>query len=136
MKNLIEKYSTLYANIARIECGPGWYNLLDELSAKLEPLGVRARQVKEKFGGLRFYVEQGAPEEALLFIEQAEALSLDVCEECGAPGALVGTMYVRTVCGRHAEPEEVVHTIRALRSRLHQRDVIIDNAYRALNGED
>jgi hypothetical protein len=43
------------------ECGDGWYNLLIELCEKIEcltegtSLQVVAVQVKEKFGGLRFY---------------------------------------------------------------------------------
>ena len=47
-----------------IECGNGWYEPLDNLCFKLESLNkdykkygiqIQAQQVKEKFGGLRFY---------------------------------------------------------------------------------
>ncbi len=31
-------------------CGDGWYKIINDLSKKLEPLGVEAVQVKEKFG--------------------------------------------------------------------------------------
>ena len=65
-QQLVEKYPTLYQDYGgdmRKTCmhwgfshGDGWYNLIDELSAKLEPFGVIAAQVKEKFGGLRFYL--------------------------------------------------------------------------------
>ena len=37
-------------------CGDGWFKLIDELSAKLEPYDIEAVQVKAKFGGLRFYI--------------------------------------------------------------------------------
>ena len=44
-----------------MECGDGWYNLLDKLCEDITTLigdkdiKVTAHQVKEKFGGLRFY---------------------------------------------------------------------------------
>jgi len=67
------------------ECGDGWEPVIRRLSEKLEPLGIEAHQVKEKFGGLRFYVGP-ASEEALDLIEEAESLSLMTCEECGGLG--------------------------------------------------
>jgi len=39
------------------ECGDGWEPLIRRLSEKLEPIGAVASQVKEKYGGLRFYIE-------------------------------------------------------------------------------
>lgn len=48
----------------------------------------RAFQVKEKFGGLRFYmtgIDSADPEIARL-IAEAEKKSNKICEECGAPG--------------------------------------------------
>jgi hypothetical protein len=40
-------------------CNDGWYNILEELSFKIKQLDKKERvvadQVKEKFGGLRFY---------------------------------------------------------------------------------
>ena len=66
-KKLVEKYPNLYKDYGGdmtktcmhwgFAHGDGWYNLIDELSTKLEPHGIVAAQVKEKFGGLRFYVE-------------------------------------------------------------------------------
>ena len=66
-EKLVEKYPTLYSGYGGditktcmgwgMECDDGWFELLDELSEKLEPYNVVASQVKEKFGGLRFYIE-------------------------------------------------------------------------------
>ncbi|MEK7090164.1 MAG: hypothetical protein AAB930_01100, partial [Patescibacteria group bacterium] len=41
------------------ECGDGWFGLIKKLCEKLKDLDLkdfRVTQVKEKFGGLRFYV--------------------------------------------------------------------------------
>ena len=61
-----------------------------------------AVQVKEKWGGLRFYVSNsddyidGA-------ISLAESLSLRTCEQCGAPGKPRGGGWVRTLCDGHVK---------------------------------
>ena len=61
-----------------------------------------AVQVKEKWGGLRFYVNSsddyidGA-------IALAESLSLRTCERCGAPGRPRGGGWVRTLCDGHVK---------------------------------
>lgn len=73
------------------ECGSGWFELLKNLVTELEPLakkdGIRALQVKEKFGTLRFYTNYTNPEVDSL-IEQAEDRSEVTCEACGAPGKI------------------------------------------------
>jgi hypothetical protein len=51
-----------------LECGDGWYNLIDELCENVmtligdKDIKVTAAQVKEKFGGLRFYYDIESPE--------------------------------------------------------------------------
>jgi len=51
-----------------MECGDGWYSLIYSLCADITSLigdkniKVTAVQVKEKFGGLRFYYDINAPE--------------------------------------------------------------------------
>jgi len=84
-----------------IECGDGWYDIIDELCAKLEPMGVVAAQVKEKFGGLRFYinpVEEGDWDTIHNAINEAEAKSYETCEKCGKPGKVVRGGWVSTLC--------------------------------------
>jgi hypothetical protein len=83
-------------------CGDGWYDLIDKLSAKLEAYGfVEAAQVKEKFGGLRFYVDgcdSDSFDEIHKHIREAEELSYKTCERCGQPGETKGGGWVRTLC--------------------------------------
>ena len=83
------------------ECGDGWFDLLKELSEQLEPLGVVAAQVKEKFGSLRFYT-QGEPVEVAdkvdALIEVAEERSSRTCETCGEPGECNDSGWLSVRC--------------------------------------
>jgi len=87
------------------EHGEGWFKLIDQLSADITALDEKngsttiAVQVKEKFGGLRFYIQSGS--DAIYdLIEEAEALSLKTCEQCGEPGELRGVGWVSTMCDK------------------------------------
>lgn len=80
-------------SINGFEVEDGWEPLLRTLSAKLESYAKRSRvaaaQVKEKFGGLRFYLASGrASSDVYAAIEAAEKTALMTCEECGASGKL------------------------------------------------
>jgi len=90
--------------------GDGWFDLIWDLSSKLEPiiqkfidedqdteLYPKAAQVKEKFGGLRFYMTCGTSEIYDL-TDKAEALSLKTCEECGKPGEKRDGGWIHTLC--------------------------------------
>jgi hypothetical protein len=108
---LVKKYPKLYSQYGGdmrqtcmawgMSCGDGWYNIIDELSAKLEPFGIVAAQVKEKFGGLRFYIEATPAEhfeEVHKLIQEAEVKSFETCEECGKPGERRGGGWIKTLC--------------------------------------
>jgi len=87
------------------ECEDGWFDLIYELSKKiteLDPEGkVEAVQVKEKFGGLRFYIN-GAPREIHDLIAKYEKKSYQTCEACGAKGKSRPDLgWVRTLCNKH-----------------------------------
>lgn len=81
------------------DCGDGWYTLIDQLCGKLQSMTdynshapdrfpqIVASQIKEKYGGLRFYVE-GASDWQDGVISFAEYLSESTCEVCGNPGAI------------------------------------------------
>jgi predicted RNA-binding Zn-ribbon protein involved in translation (DUF1610 family) len=78
------------------ECGDGWFDIIKNLSEKIEDYNrqlpedaepIRAVQVKEKYGTLRFYTNYGT-EEIFDLIELAEKQSEFVCEKCGATGIL------------------------------------------------
>lgn len=63
---------------------------------------VVAAQVKEKFGGLRFYYD-GGDEYINGLAAMAESMSYITCEECGSPGAPTSGGWVRTLCKEHAK---------------------------------
>lgn len=67
--------------------------------------GFAVSQVKEKFGGLRYYLARGGGDHIYSFITLAERLSECTCEVCGKHGALVGTNWVSTLCKEHAKGE-------------------------------
>lgn len=57
-------------------------------------------QIKEKFGGLRIYVQDAKPE-VQSYITFAESMSYRVCEECGAPGEPRNDSWSKTLCDMH-----------------------------------
>lgn len=99
-----------------IECGDGWFAIIDELSAWLEneaqalkaagkrmPIVV---QVKGKFGTLCFYL-RNFPRNRFFDdlnpkLEAAAMKSATVCEVCGQPGTLRRLRYLQTLCDEHA----------------------------------
>lgn len=64
-----------------------------------------ADQVKEKFGGLRFY-HHGGDDFCDGVLSMAENLSYRICEECGAPGKVGGKGWIRTLCPTHIKSGE------------------------------
>jgi hypothetical protein len=128
-----------------LECGDGWYNIIDVLCGLLtsEFRGAKSRyeylieagvggilygtktvtqeaiddakakldeetlkvpvavQVKEKFGGLRFYV-QAATDKHYNYISFAESMSYRTCESCGADGKTYTDGWHTTLCDIHA----------------------------------
>ena len=62
---------------------------------------VTVDQVKEKFGGLRFYYT-GGDDKIRGMVGMAESLSAITCEECGAPGDQRQGGWIRTLCDEHA----------------------------------
>jgi len=79
--------------------GKGWRGILDKLIDDLEKMGWNGEvlQVKEKFGGLRFYISYGT-KEIQDRIYKAEEESFKTCENCGKPGKLTGTYWIKTLC--------------------------------------
>lgn len=97
------------------ECGDGWFELINALCSKiqshvdwrskniqdieaLENLQVVAEQIKEKFGGLRFYV-RGGDDSTDAFISFAETMSTKICETCGNLGKQQSVSgWIHTAC--------------------------------------
>lgn len=78
---------------ANVSFPKGWYDLLQRLFFDVKVIverdhieGFDVVQVKEKFGGLRVYVD-GSTSEIADRISLAETEAWDTCEECGAKGA-------------------------------------------------
>lgn len=80
-----------------MECGDGWYKLLDETMHKLQYIcdktnvQVIATQIKEKFGALRFYYVTETNFDTIQsiissVINSAEKESLHICENSGEIG--------------------------------------------------
>lgn len=104
--------------------GPGWTPVIESLGRCLERLiedtpgaKITPSCVKEKFGGLRVYLEyEGMSteqiEKAELLIEMAERVCVRICERCGkagTPRTPAGQKYgwVLTLCEEHhAERDE------------------------------
>ena len=91
----------------QIHVGPGWGDILKRLVSDLFELGWDGHvlQVKEKFGGLRFYV--GSANKAIHErIDAAANESLATCEQCGAPGVLREGGWLKTLCDEHNKQRE------------------------------
>jgi hypothetical protein len=80
-------------NSLMFEVDDGWMKLLKDLIQDLIQLGWDRQicQVKEKFGGLRFYINEGS-DVVHDRIREAENLSLEICEVTGEPGELRGDL--------------------------------------------
>jgi len=78
-------------NSFRLECDEGWDGIIRKLLGDIRMLlravdpdcDFRILQIKEKFGGLRFY-HSAAPSEVHSFVEEAEKASYATCEACGS----------------------------------------------------
>lgn len=96
---------------------PGWFQILDELCVQIEQrladLGLttaclHVRQIKEKFGGLRFYYSRDSSVnfDLLDLVEAAKERSTRTCSTCGKPGELRLTPrgWVIAACPDHDRP--------------------------------
>lgn len=124
-RNKSEMESCMHWGLA---VGNGWYSLLDNVCCNIQyhidnPTWIEnketgkfekpekpvcsqviALQVKEKFGGLRFYTS-GGDEYTRALIDDAESLSYSICEQCGRMDDDVGRNrkgWIQTTCREHA----------------------------------
>lgn len=100
------------AELERMGVGEGWFELLWALCANLEVIASRRAasglrpyrivQVKEKFGGLRFYTSGRITMESWTLIQDACTRSESVCEACGKPGNRSQIdNWIKTLCPFH-----------------------------------
>jgi len=93
-----------------IECGPGWYHILDVLFEKITEYcekerfpSPKATQIKEKFGSLRVYMNVTTPYiDGLIWM--AESITHSACEVCGAPAKKTGfdRGWLQVRCPEHS----------------------------------
>lgn len=95
-----------------IDCGKGWHKLIHNLTRQLDEIrkgrklkDLEAVQIKEKFGGLRYYI-QGGNQEAYDLISKAEEESYHICEKCGKPGKLRTKGWYYTLCNSCQKKKE------------------------------
>jgi hypothetical protein len=107
-------FGTRYGGFA---CDEGWWPILETLcsniqhhldwknkTAEVVPQ-VTVAQIKEKFGGLRFYYD-GGDDEIRGMVRMAEAWADKSCETCGAPGKRRDGGWIKTLCDHHAAERE------------------------------
>lgn len=96
-----EKYPQNFAddkNFCGFDCGNGWKKLLDNIFKVLGETDCKVQQVKEKFGGLRFYVDKETPALGDV-IKIAEMESYKVCEICGSKkNVTTEGSWLKTLC--------------------------------------
>lgn len=84
--------------------GKGWHPLCEQLIEDIIKMGwdEEIHQVKEKLGGLRWYIGS-ASSEIHDRIHKAEDDSYKICEDCGAEGKPAGPGWIRTLCNKHRD---------------------------------
>ena len=100
--DLRQKLENDYSFVPDLEIGDGWLDLIDKLCYDLVNLPVpedfRVIQVKEKFGGLRFYCNF-YPEGVNKLVSEAENKSYKICERCGSANEVKQEgSWIKTLC--------------------------------------
>lgn len=104
-----------------IDCGDGWRPLIEFLYDRAEEYScISVAQVKEKFGGLRFYFDHDIDcdkddccDQMSRYVDIIGRVSYKICEQCGAYGELRRKYndgsergWILTLCGAHNDREE------------------------------
>ena len=112
---MYDKYPKTLKGLSYFEINEGWKGLVEEITSKIEVVNnkyspssyIRAAQVKQKFGGLRYYVSIEEVDEQDVkhvydIIAEAEKRSFTICEFCGQPAKQGKYGYtIETVCDEH-----------------------------------
>lgn len=90
------------------QVGPGWEPLVDELHARVLEIdpGIVVEQVKEKFGGLRYYFRADDGNQRInALVAQYEKRASETCEWCGASAETEPNKrgWLKTLCPPHRE---------------------------------
>jgi hypothetical protein len=121
-KKMETQFPKMFANpYGGFAVGSGWWPIIESLCANIQShtdwwnknretrpvvAQVEVNQIKEKFGGLRFYYS-GGDDTVAGMVRMAESWASVTCEECGAPGESRNGGWIKTLCERHeAERQE------------------------------
>jgi hypothetical protein len=112
-KRMVEAYPKMFAEpYGGFAVGPGWWTVIESLCSQIQHhidwknkqsevvAQVTVNQIKEKFGGLRFYYS-GGDEYISGLVSMAESWAACSCETCGAPGERREGGWIRTLCDTH-----------------------------------
>lgn len=114
-KNMEERFPKMFSSpYGGFAVGAGWYPILETLCDNIQnhvdwknretlvvPQVVVA-QIKEKFGGLRFYYD-GGDDYIRGLVSMAESWADRACETCGGAGKKRNGGWIRTLCDLHEE---------------------------------
>lgn len=119
LNEALEPYWSEFPVWRSADVGEGWVPLILDLIEDLKEIypEFKVAQVKEKFGGLRFYPENYKKDyvgqsihESRFYkrIAEAEQLSLKTCEVCGEPGVPGNANggWILTLCDKHNKKEK------------------------------
>lgn len=113
-QEFLDKYPEVLKDVGTLDVGDGWRDLVTVVCHYLELVNMvhganfRVAQLKEKFAGLRVYVECGEDvhqdiwEAVYRALKMVEDLSLKTCEDCGADGVPRSGGWARTLCDDHS----------------------------------
>jgi len=121
-KKMETQFPKMFANpYGGFAIGSGWWPIIESLCANIQshtdwwnknretrPVveQVVVEQIKEKFGGLRFYYS-GGDDTVAGMVRMAESWAEHTCEDCGVPGKSRSGGWIKTLCERHeAERQE------------------------------
>lgn len=120
-RKMEERFPKIFAGkYGGFAVGPGWWPILEALCSNIQHYTdwqnknhekhpvvpqVVVSQIKEKFGGLRFYYD-GGDDQIYGMVRMAESWAANVCEECGKPGKSRSGGWIKTLCDEHAAERE------------------------------
>ena len=110
---MLERFPKMFAEPYGGFCvDEGWWPILESLCGQIQHhldwknrqsevvVQVKVAQIKEKFGGLRFYYDGG--DDAIDgMVRMAESWAAHSCETCGAPGKSRDGGWIKTLCDHH-----------------------------------
>jgi hypothetical protein len=120
---MLERFPAMFAEPYGGFCvGEGWWPIIESLCSHIQshidwnnqraekypelmykPIEqVVVAQIKEKFGGLRFYYD-GGNDIISGMVTMAESWAAHSCETCGAPGKSRDGGWIKTLCDHHEQ---------------------------------